>query len=331
MKLLRLATIYLAPPPKDWDSWEMTVGRCTISTLSVNGTRPPDGRKRLLVGARVVMESAPEINEDGLIKVPVALRRECEQGIEATANIISVLTRSSRQISSPLPPLALVPESDCDRAHLMHAQGFDCENRAYNRPHFSIPASPTLLEGLTDRLDGVALVADLLAQSHPLARYREAVRFFETAFRLPAVQLEKKLAQFLSPTDAGYERSEIALWLSYRHAAMHGDRAETKPLAVEADVRPFIARIEQAVIDVLFNKADWHSPSRTRRALFIPPAVTTGPLNGLRIIEKSEFVLESQLLDPFGAYPLDLSATLSSPPTNWWCPFGETQGNLTSR
>lgn len=325
MKLLRVAAMYFAPAPDGWDAWEIKHGRCTVSTLAVKGSPPPDGQKRILVTAQVASPEAPEIGPDGLLTPPAELRRECEGAIEAAASIISVLTGSARRISSPFPPLAFVAESDAERAHLSAASGIRSRNRACHRPRFSIPVSRQVLDGLVDRLDGVALVADFLAQDHAMARYREGLRFLELAFGLPAVQLEKKLSQFLSSSDAGYSRPEVATWLSLRHSAVHADRAETTNLTVEADVRPFMARMEQAIVDVLLNKAKWHEPSRTRRSLFTPPAVTTGPDGGLRIIERSLFTLESQLLDPFGAYPVDLSACLSAPPPEWWCPFGSEQ------
>jgi len=320
MKLLRLATIYLSPPPKGWDAWQMTVNRCSVETINVRGSPPPDGQFRMFVKAQVKLDALPAIDSDRLITLPPSDIKECERAIEEAASTIAVMVRASRSISCPMPPVALLPESDIEREYLAGADGIRNPTRAFNRPWQQIPLSKAILEGLADRLDGVRLVADFLAQSHPLGSYREALRFLELAFALPVTKLERKLAQFLSRTNAGYTRAEVASWLSFRHPATHGDRTVMQPLALESDVRPLVARMEQAIYDVLLNKAQWRSPSQVRRALWTPDAVTTSPYGGLLIRQGSTPVLEAQLLDGFGAYPMDFSAALTPPPAEWWCP-----------
>lgn len=150
----------------------------------------------LMMTASVTLSSLPNVGADGLVDVPEAECRLCEVAIEVTANIVSALTRTARSLSSPMPPVAFMAESDVERAWLARASAIRYSTRSIVS---GLPAplepSADVIEGLRDRLDGVQAVATYLGQSTPLGRYREAVRFFEIAFRLPANDLEKKLAR----------------------------------------------------------------------------------------------------------------------------------------
>jgi hypothetical protein len=184
-----------------------------------------------------------------------------------------------------------------------------------------IKPDAALLQGLGDRLDGLQALATLLSQTHPLGRYREAVRFFEMAFARPITALDKKLAQFLTSGRLGYTRQEVVRWIEPRHGSVHGDRTPAPQLVWDADVAQFMDRIEQAVYDALFNKKDWRNPSHARRDLWRPVSGTADPNNGVFVTQGHGGVMSVQLLDGFGAYPHDLSANLMSRPPDWWCHF----------
>jgi hypothetical protein len=151
---------------------------------------------------------------------------------------------------------------------------------------------------------------------HALAQYREAARFFEMAFGMSTSQIEKKLSQFLGTGAMGYRRDEVASWLLHRHGAMHGDRRKTSAFTWDSDVRPFMDRIEQALLDVLFNKAEWATPSHVRRTTWVPHYGTSSPSGDVFATQGIGGTLSFQILDAWGAYPQDPSS-LDSPPEEW--------------
>jgi hypothetical protein len=170
-----------------------------------------------------------------------------------------------------------------------------------------------------DRLEGVASLADFFSTNHAVGRYREATRFFEMAFALPISDVEKKLTQFLTSGPFGYTRKEVASWLLPRHGAVHGDRKKTTQLTWESDVRQYLNRIEQALLDILYNKQDWGRPSHTRREIWTPAYRTSSPDGGLSLTKGMAGTIRLQLLDAWHAFPHDLTASLDSPPPEWWC------------
>lgn len=136
-------------------------------------------------------------------------------------------------------------------------------------------------------------------------------------------QLDKKLAQFLAGNDLGYSRDEIKTWFAPRDGATHGDLSKAPTLVGEARVRPFLARMEQAAYDLLFNKEVWHDPSRLRRNVLMHPVATTdSAAHGIRTTQGRSASFRVQLLDRFAAYPLDLKAILRPLPDGWWAREG---------
>lgn len=83
-------------------------------------------------------------------------------------------------------------------------------------------------------------------------------------------------------------------------------------------MRPIIARMEQAATDVLFNKKDWRDASTERRAVWTPKTGTTDDEGGVFVTQGADVTLQAQLLDEYGAFPLDLGGIISPPPANWW-------------
>lgn len=187
-------------------------------------------------------------------------------------------------------------------------------------------SDPAPTEALRDRLVGVAMMAEALSTNHPVGRYRELLRLFEYAFAMTLSQAEKKLAQFLEGADLGYTRAEVKEWLEKRHGSIHGDQKKTSELVMEADVRHFLARMEQAAHDVLLNKVVWHSPSTERRTV-LPHYVATTDREGkdFRLTRGRDAKLVTQVMDPFGSYPVDMGGIITSPPSEWWCPLVESR------
>ena len=318
MKLLRLATIYLNPTPRTFRSWSIKFGEVEVET---KGTYEIEGETRLLVVAKVDVDADLELTNDGYLVIPGKERIRAEVAIEAAANLVAVVERCKRRISSPTPCIALLPDNKKMFEWLQNTKGMKLQICSVTNMRSFVPVNDAF-NFLGDRLDGVALLAEGLSQDHSVGRFHEFVRLFERAFRLSPAKLIKPLTNFLVGANQGYTKTEIQKWLSeLRHPATHADKREE--FVLERDVRPVIRRIEQAAYDVLFNKAEWRSVSIKRREVWLPSAktVSANPPN-LEVKEGSECVLESQLLDPFGSYPLDLSSCLSELPEGWWSKNG---------
>ena len=322
--------IYVSPPTSEWQAWRMQLGRVTVHTLALGKAPPIEEATRLLLQSETALAAFPPIDGEGLVEIPNGDRRACEHGIETAANIIATFTRSGRRITTAWPPVAFLAERDYDKSFLASARGIRYTHRSDATTEAPIKMTPEILNNLRDRLDGIASIADFFSTNHPLGKYREAVRFFEMAFALPASDLEKKLSQFLSSGPLGYRRREVSAWISYRDGAIHADRKKATELTWESDVRSFIGRIEQALLDILFNKADWRNASKKRRDSCTPTFGTMGTDGSLMVTQGTSGTIGYQLLDAWGSFPLDLSS-LDSPPVEWWCKIVELDREICLR
>jgi hypothetical protein len=314
MKLVRLATLYFEPAPKQWRSWSLHIGQAEVETM---GSWDLEGKLRLLVAAGIRLSEPPLLTPDALVVVPEKERRHAKAAIETAANIIAVTERCKRSISSPMPFIALVPEDQESRSWLDGANGFIANIQTLPGFQLRIEIDDTMLGSLEHRLDGVALLAEALSHSHAMGKFHEFLRLFERAFKLSSSELVKPLAQFLTGANRGYTVEEVTKWVvELRHPATHADWRPN--FVTESDVRPVIQRMEQAAYDVLFNKAEWRSRSAERMNIWSPPAGTLADSAGFFVVQGSELRLLFQLLDDFGSYPLDLSAGIDMLPQGWW-------------
>jgi hypothetical protein len=319
MKLLRLTSMYFDPPPTGWSSWEFTFGDVTVSTIPIGTAPPNEGKLHLIVKAEISIQSL-KIDDEKFINLPEKERRECESALETAANIISVFCRCGRSISSAFPCAALITDNPDERESLDKTRGFRTMRSRNIGHHFQIPLTNNLISGLQDRLEGVALLAEAFSHRMASGRFHDFVRFFESAFSLNFRQIQKKLMQFLNPV-YGYTRQEIADWVSMRDPMTHADGKKTDFILLDTDVRNLTWRMEQASLDVLFNKETWHDPSRSRREIWVPSAATTSAKGDLMIQQGSALALKFQLFDDFGVFPMDLQAVLKTPPESWWFKF----------
>jgi hypothetical protein len=169
---------------------------------------------------------------------------------------------------------------------------------------------------LSDRFDGVALLAEAYAQAHALGRFRDLVRLFERAFALPAKLVWNPLLIFLDDR-YGYTSSEIGEWSRARDPATHAD--SRREFALEPDVWRLLPRIEQAARDVLVNKAGWRDPSPARRDAWEPTAWTTSAAGGAKVRIHTAGTIGAKILDQFGVYPTDFKEVAL--PTELWSPM----------
>lgn len=182
----------------------------------------------------------------------------------------------------------------------------------------SLDCDASVLNQLQDRLDGVKLLVEALAHSHATGRFHDLVRVFERGFKLRPNKLTDPMLAFLDPR-FGYTRVEVGDWFeTHRDAATHAD--QRPEFSVEADLRPLVDRMEQAAVDVVFNKERWRDDSTDRRAVWTPHAGTDGPDGRVFVTEghASSPPLKHELIDEFGCFPMNLSGFITSPPDDWW-------------
>jgi hypothetical protein len=267
--------------------------------------------------AETALASLPQRDSDGYITIPDANRRSCEEAIEFVANVIAVTGRCKRSISSPYPPAALVAEGPAEHQFLGESTGLRLAPISKQGPKPIITIDEPLVNALGDRPEGLSLMAEALCHETALGEYRDLVRVLELAFALPVKCLEKKLPSYLAGSGLGYHRPEITTWVSLRDGASHADKQKTNSIVLEADVRPIVMRMEQAVMDVLFNKKDWHHKSTDRRHLLRPNVATTSTSGSLRLVRGTDATFTIQTFDEFGAYPY-FTYNLLLPQTEWW-------------
>ena len=303
--------------PRGWNSWSVPVGNSVVSTIPI-GTAPAIAKDtlRLLLKAELATET-PQSDANGRLVVAEQNRTQCELALKVVADLISVFGRCSRTLSSPNPCLALVGEDPEEWTKLRGSGGIAVRAESCVSFVSEIPRSEELVTGLSDRIDGVSLVAEANSSGSDAGRFRDYLRLFEAAFGLPATQIEKKLAQLLPPA-LGYTRTEIKSWIEFRNPISHADLRASPAIALSADVRRLLPRIEQAALYVLFNKKTWRDRSAETRALWIPPAVTTGATSGM-IRQGSEPTLRLEIYDEFGVFPRDLSANIGVNEDEWYC------------
>lgn len=318
LRLWRLALVTFTPAPRQGNSFEALFEAAEVKTLRSQATE--DGLSTLMAGG-VDLLYRPKLAAGRFVVVPDDARRGAERALEIVVNTVAIAERCGREIASPFPWVAFEPTDEAARQWLDTAEGIHELERVVDFP--SITGVPIglyesgVMDGLTDRWDGVALLAEAFAHTHPTGRLHELFRVFERAFALPARKLGPVLATFLHPR-YGYTQEEVDAWISLRDPATHAD--VRRDFVLEAEVRPVLRRMEQAAVDVLVNKRTWRTAALDRRELWRPTAWTKSKLGeGVAHIHTPGRV-ESQLLDQFGAYPTDLARVLTRLPDNWWAP-----------
>lgn len=320
MKLIRMALLYFHTKENDWlrYKWVVKLGEVEVASQRIGNAPEIKDQQRQLVFASVKLEKLPEKNSDGFLILSEGERRKAELAIEAVANMFSIAERCRRRISSPSPCVALLPENDDEIEMLETSPGILAERNSIPDVRFKLNLDNVLVSSLSDRMDGVALLAEALANTHATGKYHEFVRLYELAFSRPFTQLEKKLSNFLIGANLGYTRIEIKQWIKFRHPSTHADFQKSNDLVLEADIVRYISRMEQAAYDLLLNKGIWHSSDAGRRNVWIPDVATISDKHDIQAVQGKSGVFQFQIFDEFNAYPLDLNGGLSSLPEGFW-------------
>jgi hypothetical protein len=320
MKLIRLVMLYFHTEDNDQlpKNWAVSINDVNVSSQKIGNAPEIKNKQRQLVFASIKLGKLPDKTDNNAIILQEEERRRTEHAIEAVANMFSIAERCQREISSASPCVAFQPENNDELNWLESSSGILVERDAMPDARFRLKLDDELVKSLSDRLDGVALLAEALAHKHATGKYHEFVRLYERAFLLPVAQLEKKLSQFLTGANLGYTRDEIKRWIQFRHPSIHADMKISQNLTLETDVTRYIPRMEQSAYDLLLNKNIWRDRGTERRNIWKPDIATTSSKYDLQLTQGKGAEFQFHVFDEFKAYPLDLNGILSPLPRGFW-------------
>ncbi len=312
MKLYRYLLVYFRPALSQ--SWEQRKAEIGDIVVTIGPREEESGHPdRRLVTACIELGNLPERDDQLSILIPDQDRARCEAAAEHVANLISVLETGSKRIYSPIGCVALEPLDRDESDFLDSSQGIRAVQKTESAAGWNIEWSPEIAVALSDRMDGVAVLSEAFSVGGDSGMYREFVRFLELAFALSFYdkRLGRKLSQFLGQVGYGYDRNEINEWVKLRHPATHADLEKTNWVALTSDVRHVVLRMQQACLDVLFNKERWRDRSSSRRRVWVPDAFTTSKSGDLVVKQGSKKVHSLfRSYDEFGVYPRILNISV---------------------
>jgi hypothetical protein len=336
MRLVRYATVDLTrPAPQDQPllTYRATNG-IEVAVVDVKGLPLSPGPETTGSTARVMFpyehdslrlvvsataEGGAPSALAGRLVVPATERQMAESAIQELADFLAVAHQCKRTLRSPQPAIALLPSDEAERRVFAASAGLAQPAGAGGAEARVFSAfDPGRLALFTDRMDGLAMLADSLSEDTALGRVRELLRLFERAFRRGPSDCIDPLTALLSQAprhDATqYSNEEVKAWLLVlRPRVVHGDRPANT--ARSADVAQHLARIEYAAYDVLLNKASWAHPSSTRRNAI---TLTSAPTRTGVTVLKPGADIAINWLDPYGVFPTDWLCRVCPPAEAVW-------------
>jgi hypothetical protein len=103
----------------------------------------------------------------------------------------------TRTISAAVPTAGFSSLTADDRRWIAESTGLRQISSRLQLSPVSVEITQDMLSDLDDRADGVALLAEALANDHETCRFRELARFFERAFRAAPTGIVGPLSDFL--------------------------------------------------------------------------------------------------------------------------------------
>ncbi len=333
MELARPVVLVPSKSPSDQHPdqlFDVSVGPASVECLGVT-----DDGHRVCV-ARVAMDSPLTLAD-----VPQLSERDELQllngAIAWTADIFTISSGQQYRVSALAPTLGLLGSP----AELDPLKGADLGLRPY-RTSMRVDDHPDVMSLATpemaDRPDGVALFAEALAHKNPLGRYGQLLRLLERAFGRGIGKFNRELQNYLADdaTRHWFTPREIQHWVSSRPRIAHADRTD-RPLWLHNDAAATVDRLQEATVDVLFNKSRWHSCDSARRAVRTPRRGTLDNAAGMFLTRGLPLTTRVRIADCFGAFPVYLKggAERVVPPGLWTVGDGsgvrlELRGEATS-
>lgn len=317
MKLVRFAILSFNPSPQEqWKRIGIENSRINLKTFPITIDKKPN-QDWVMCQAELTLQTLPILTQNNTIQIPEEPRKELERSINDISNIIAVAEMSQRTISSPHPCVGFRPENKDELSWLNKTNGIEYNLKMIPSFRFTLENEIKNANLLQDRLEGVALMAEALANLHPSGKLHELMRVFENAFATNSTSLVILLSQFLDNSPFKFNKKDIKFMIKkLRDRFTHADMDTS--IMIESDIRPYIYKIEEVAYDVLFNKDEWHNSSIKRRDILKPKAGVRGDGTAFTYQHNKEFTHIGQLLDPFGSYPFNLSGSFTNNVAGIW-------------
>jgi len=127
------------------------------------------------------------------------------------------------------------------------------------------------LSSMIDRMDAISLFSEAMTYEDGIGKFLNFWKIFENAFAQGGFALSSgKLTEFLITGGYDYTAEEIEQWRTIRSAGAHADLKFAERIAFDIDAIPHLGRLEQASLDVLFNKMKWWDKGTDRRQMWTP-------------------------------------------------------------
>ena len=314
LDLLRLTVADFRPLLGEWRDWTLTSDSVTVSVA--RAWEKEWGLRLLLVAARP-LEYRPKVSAENQIFVPEEARREAEVATELAANLLAATQGATRHLSSPWPPVMLRASGPEGQAWLAGRAGLKYGRlKSWARLEEPPKLSESEMNQLADRADGLSLLVEASQTNHASGRFHEFIRVFERGFGRASKLLAIPMAEFLDPR-FGFTSAELKVWFEeLRDPLTHADQRPT--FLLERDINPVIDRVEQAALDMVFNKVNWREPDSERRALWTPRSGFVGPSGKMFLTAGTRPPLQGRLLDEYGSFPMNSEAMINPIPEGWW-------------
>jgi hypothetical protein len=157
------------------------------------------------------------IESDGSIEIPDEPRKQAEATLETVVRLMAIDRQLTHSISSPMPFIGFTSEEPSVFEKLDGIKVNQSVVTAYQNANNAVGLFDGIdLMQLTDRLDGVALLAEALNSSSALGRYMQLIRLFERAFKLGPGGITMPLADFRRPSPFGINLAEVETWTAAR-------------------------------------------------------------------------------------------------------------------
>lgn len=317
MKLIRLAIINLPKSVKSV-SEEFPIG---VGDVQIELMLEKERKNEISVVILAVKDVTDKVtkNSRGYLDLDNDVLDACHRAIEILANLLSVSRHCRRNLSSPTPTCALLPDGPDEESFLQQSLGIQANSPVRFDFTAGCKTDEFDINVLADRHDGVALLAEALSHTHATGQFHDLMRFFERAFGHHGQGLYKPTLHFLQGAKLNFTKKELLHWFKdIRNPTTH---AFSGDFLLEKDVSPVIGRMKMAAYDVLINKSNWGDSSWDRRATWRPSSGPNDNEMGFFITKGRESTMRAQLLDPLGVYPLDLQGVLTRVPDDWYTRF----------
>ncbi|XYD08803.1 hypothetical protein R1A27_28345 [Methylobacterium sp. NMS12] len=286
-------------------------------TYAVGNLYPTFKKNTYIISGFHKAKYLPKVTADRLIVFPKKVRILLEDYIETFCNIVAISLNCSRNITSGRPMLAMKPETHEDLSYLSQVKGFYVkqQNCVVNKGKHNFDTN-IYLPYLTDRMDGVALLAEALHAKSATAQVHEFIRLFERALSLSGRKLIEPLTAYFAGTIFGYTAEEIKNWIKIRDGATHADARNE--FYINGDCGWYVSRLEQAAYDLLLNKLSWRTPNLERRNIWVPDSGTTNDDSDIYLRNDRDFESQMQVFDEFRRFHMHLEGTFDVSKLNLW-------------